>query len=55
MLRTRTGASIVGIERAASNVINPGPDEELQAGDRLLMIGSLEQLAAAENLLTAKT
>jgi len=54
MLRTRTGASIVGIERESANVINPGPDEELQPGDRLLMIGSVEQLAAAESLLTAK-
>lgn len=49
-LRTRTGASIVGIERASGNVINPGPDEELQPGDQLLMIGSAEQLAAAEKL-----
>ena len=31
-LRTRTGASIVGIERNGANIINPGPDEELQLG-----------------------
>jgi CPA2 family monovalent cation:H+ antiporter-2 len=50
-LRSRTGASIVGIEREGGNVINPGPDEELQAGDRLLLLGSATQLAAAEALL----
>lgn len=51
-LRTRTGASIVGIERAGQNVINPGPDEELQADDGLLLLGSDAQLAAAETLLS---
>lgn len=47
-LRTVTGASIVGIERTSGNVINPGPDEEIQAGDKLLIIGSVEQLEAAD-------
>jgi CPA2 family monovalent cation:H+ antiporter-2 len=49
-LRTRTGASVVGIERAGGNIINPGPGEELQSGDQLLIIGSTDQLAAAEKL-----
>src|SRR6185436_12119644 len=39
-LRTRTGASIVGIERNGASIVNPGPDEELQAGDRILLLGS---------------
>ncbi len=46
-LRTRTGASIVGIDRAGVNIINPGPDEELQAGDVLLLLGTTEQLDRA--------
>jgi len=46
-LRTRTGASIVGIERNGSNVINPGPDEDLQVGDQLLLLGNPAQIAAA--------
>ena len=50
-LRTQTGASIVGIERDTARIINPGPDEELHAGDRILLIGSAAQLAAAANLL----
>jgi monovalent cation:H+ antiporter-2, CPA2 family len=52
-LRTRTGASIVGIERKGANIINPGPDEEILAGDQLLLLGRREQLTAArEHLLS---
>ena len=39
-LRTNTGASIVGIQRGEENIINPGPDEELRAGDEVLLLGS---------------
>ncbi len=46
-LRTRTGASIVGIDRGGQNIINPAPDEELQAGDVLLLLGTSEQLGRA--------
>jgi CPA2 family monovalent cation:H+ antiporter-2 len=46
-LRTDTGASIVGIERDGGSIVNPGPDEELQAGDQLLLIGSRAQLDGA--------
>jgi CPA2 family monovalent cation:H+ antiporter-2 len=51
-LRTRTGASIVGIERNGSSVINPGPDEELLAGDRVLLLGTQSQLLEARGLLS---
>ncbi len=51
-LRTRTGASIVGIERKGTSVINPGPDEELQIGDQVLVLGTTAQLAAAKTALT---
>ncbi len=50
-LRTVTGASVVGIERAGESLINPGPDEELRAGDRVLLLGTTAQLAAAAALL----
>jgi len=46
-LRSRTGASIVGMERGGTNLINPGPDEELHAGDQVLLLGTPAQLAAA--------
>jgi monovalent cation:H+ antiporter-2, CPA2 family len=46
-LRTRTGATIVGIERKGTNILNPSADEELQAGDQLLLLGHRQQLEAA--------
>ena len=58
-LRTATGASIVGIERNGASIINPGPDEELQTGDRVLLLGNRAQLDAAralfENPATPRT
>ncbi|MEZ0385454.1 MAG: cation:proton antiporter [Verrucomicrobium sp.] len=50
-LRTLTGASIVGIEREGANLINPGVDEELKAGDTVLLLGTSHQIAAARNLI----
>ncbi|MGC3988546.1 MAG: cation:proton antiporter [Chthoniobacteraceae bacterium] len=52
-LRSATGASIVGIERDGENIINPGPDEELCTGDRLLLLGTRLHLDAARLLLKA--
>ncbi len=49
-LRTRTGASVVGIERNGESIVNPGPDEELRAGDKLLLLGSGDQLAQVAEL-----
>jgi CPA2 family monovalent cation:H+ antiporter-2 len=50
-LRSQTGASIVGIERNASSIINPGPDEELREEDQILLLGTRGQLDAAKQLL----
>ena len=47
-LRAKTGASIVGIEREGTSIINPGPDEELRAGDQLLLLGTHAQLESAK-------
>lgn len=49
-LRTKTGTSIVALERQGQRQINPGPDEELQAGDHVLLLGHPEQLASARGL-----
>jgi CPA2 family monovalent cation:H+ antiporter-2 len=46
-LRTTTGASIVAVERAGANLLNPGADEEIQPGDQVLLLGSRAQLDAA--------
>ena len=50
-LRTKTGASIVAIERAGEPIINPGPDEEVQADDKVLLLGRAEHLEAARRHL----
>lgn len=50
-LRTRTGASVVAIERAGKPLINPGPDDEIQPGDRVMLLGSHEQLARGRETL----
>ncbi len=53
-LRTVTGASIVGIERDGTSIINPGPDEEVLAGDQVLLLGTREQLAHGRALLVGE-
>jgi CPA2 family monovalent cation:H+ antiporter-2 len=51
-LRTKTGASIVGISRGDEDVlVNPGPDVELRAGDRAAVIGRPDQIQRVEDLL----
>jgi CPA2 family monovalent cation:H+ antiporter-2 len=50
-LRTRTGASIVALERTGLKLVNPGPDEEIQAGDTLLVLGTAQQIEQAVRLL----
>lgn len=50
-LRTKTGASVVGIERKGEARINPGADEILETGDQLLLLGTPGQLEEAKRLL----
>jgi CPA2 family monovalent cation:H+ antiporter-2 len=50
-LRTRSGASIVGIERNGANIINPEPEADLRSGDHVLLIGNATQLKKATELL----
>ena len=52
-LRTQTGASVVGIERDGTNLLNPGPDEELLAEDQVLLLGNRDQLEAGKAMLNA--
>lgn len=51
-LRSRTGVSVVAIVRGGALIGNPGPDDVIRAGDRVAVIGSPEQLPAAEALLS---
>jgi CPA2 family monovalent cation:H+ antiporter-2 len=51
-LRGQTGTSIVAIERGGQRMINPGPEEVLLPGDRVLLLGQAEQLTGARALLS---
>jgi CPA2 family monovalent cation:H+ antiporter-2 len=51
-LRTRTGASIVGIQRDGASIINPGPDEELRTGDEILLLGNQIHLDSAQKFIS---
>jgi monovalent cation:H+ antiporter-2, CPA2 family len=46
-LRTRTGVSIIAITRDGQTQINPQPDNKLQAGDILVLLGGAEQIDRA--------
>ncbi|GAA2737553.1 cation:proton antiporter regulatory subunit [Actinocorallia aurantiaca] len=48
--RTLTGASIVAIVRGEEVIASPGPDERLNAGDVLVVIGTAEGILGVERL-----
>lgn len=52
LLRTRTGATLIGIERAGRRLINPDPGELLQVGDRVFLLGEPGQIQQACQLLS---
>ena len=51
-LRGLTGATVIAIDRDAADVIYPTGDEELRAGDALILTGTNEAVQAAQTLLT---
>ncbi len=52
-LRARFGCSVVGIERQGFMLANPAPATAVFPRDRILLLGSAGQVAAAKRLLTA--
>jgi CPA2 family monovalent cation:H+ antiporter-2 len=52
-LRGLTGATVIAIDREAADVIYPTGDEELRAGDALIVTGTAEAVQAAQELVTA--
>lgn len=50
-LRSATGASILAVSRAGRVYFDPGPDFRIYPGDRVVIMGSAEDLWRAENLL----
>lgn len=51
-LRSDTGVLILGIIRENRTLNNPGPDEQIVSGDRLVLSGTKEQLRKAIQTLT---
>jgi CPA2 family monovalent cation:H+ antiporter-2 len=49
-IRTRTGATIVGVMRRKELKPNPGPETKLVAGDRIAVIGTASARRAIRNL-----
>jgi Trk K+ transport system NAD-binding subunit len=52
-LRRRTGATLVAFTRGGDTAVHPSPDEVLQAGDVLSLLGNESQLAAARELVAS--
>lgn len=50
-LRARTGGNVLVVERGANSHPNPPPDFALAPGDRLLVLGSGEELQSVRQLL----
>jgi CPA2 family monovalent cation:H+ antiporter-2 len=49
-VRTRTGATIVGVLRGKKLISNPGPELRFAAGDRIAVIGTAEARTATRDL-----
>jgi K+/H+ antiporter YhaU regulatory subunit KhtT len=53
-LRPRTGASVVGVQRATGErLANPSGEDSLEVGDVVLLIGRADQLASAAAMFRA--
>jgi len=50
-VRTRTGASVVAVQRDGDSVSNPSPDFRIQAKDTLVLLGNSTQLESAVDYL----
>jgi CPA2 family monovalent cation:H+ antiporter-2 len=49
-LRRRTGATLVALTRGSDTAVHPLPEDVLQAGDLLTVVGDEQQIAAAREL-----
>lgn len=52
-LRSKTGASLLQINRGVDPIPSPSPETRFEAEDELLLIGESEQILRAKNLLTS--
>ena len=51
-IRAKFGCSVVGVERQGYMIVNPSPETILYPRDRVLLLGSGPQMAAAKRFLT---
>jgi TrkA domain protein len=52
-IRSRTGATIIGIQRGREMIGSPGVEEVIRPGDVLMVIGNREQTRGVESLCKA--
>ncbi len=52
-MRTRTGVSVIALLRHGTAIPAPGPDDVLEAGDTVVVVGLAEGIDAAAGLLSA--
>lgn len=50
-VRERTGASVIAVLRSGQAIPNPHPEERIQAGDTLMVVGDREQVGRFGELL----
>lgn len=53
--RTRTGASIVALVRGADVIASPGPEQQLDVGDTLVVVGTSDGIDGVRDLLARPT
>jgi TrkA domain protein len=52
-LRSRTGVSVLAIQRGDQTISNPDPDTKIQPGDTLVVVGTDDAYEALDEVLTA--
>ena len=52
-LRERTGASVIAVLRGGTAIPNPQPQERIEGGDTLMVVGDREQVARAASEIRA--
>jgi TrkA domain protein len=50
-IRTRTGVSVVAVIRESEHYPSPGPDFEFQAGDVVVVVGTVDGIEAVKTIL----
>ena len=52
-LRARTGATLVAVSRGKATAVHPAPEDVIEVGDVVCLVGSALQISAARELLEA--